>query len=130
MQRVLVCGGRRYDDFQRVCVVLDEILRQLGVELLIHGDAGETDPVTGKVVGADRQAGLWARSRGVPVQSCPALWHVYGSPAAGPIRNGQMIIDHHPTLVIGFPGRNGTANMLRQARFAHIPTVDLSTLPH
>ena len=57
----------------------------------------------------------------------PAQWACYG-PAAGPVRNGQMLrraseeasafarVTPTGVLVLAFPGRQGTASLLQQAR--------------
>ncbi len=59
--RVLVCGGRDFFDAARVCSVLDYYHSQRPFSVVIHGNAP----------GADRSAGDWATSRGVPVQAFP-----------------------------------------------------------
>jgi hypothetical protein len=79
--------------------------------MIIHGGAS----------GADRLAGEWAASRGIPVEVHPADWQKYGR-AAGPIRNQQMI-DRKPDMVVAFPGGRGTADMVRRVRMAGIELV-------
>ncbi|MBR0908260.1 hypothetical protein [Bradyrhizobium liaoningense] len=58
---------------------------------------------------ADACADRWARSRHIDVQAFPAAWVRHGN-AAGPIRNGQMLRDGKPGLVVAFPGGRGTRN--------------------
>jgi hypothetical protein len=111
-QRVLVCGGRGYDDRDRLFLILDRAHWANPIELLVHGAA----------TGADTLAGLWAKERGVSVQAFPADWKKYGD-AAGPIRNGLMLEATKPHMVIAFPGGRGTANMVKLARHAGIPIV-------
>lgn len=102
--RVLVCGGRDYDDRARVYTVLDEV----NPEWVIHGNAR----------GADTLAADWARSRNRRVIACPANWARDGK-RAGPIRN-QNMLGQQPDLVIAFPGGRGTADMVQRARKAGI----------
>lgn len=90
------------------------------VEVLYHGDAR----------GADRSAGRWAMSRGIPVLPFPADWSAHGD-AAGPIRNSDMAAGRHPDgpvpppdLCAAFKGGDGTADMVKKARAAGTPVVD------
>lgn len=104
--RLLVCGGRDYHDAAELNSTLDRIAADRGpIEVLIHGAAR----------GADTLAHLWAEMRGIPVASFPADWDRHGR-SAGAIRNGQMLTEGRPDLVVAFPGGNGTANMVRQSR--------------
>lgn len=103
--RVLVCGGRDYDDLETVLQVLDRLHEQTSFSCVIHGAAR----------GADTLAGLWATQNDVPVEAYPAAWSRYGR-AAGMIRNEQMLREGKPDLVVAFPGGTGTAAMVRIAR--------------
>lgn len=101
--RVLVCGGRNYQDRDWIFHVLDHYYSARPFDCLIHGNA----------TGADSIAGEWAWSR-VPVEAYPAPWELYGR-AAGMMRNAQMLREGLPNLVIAFPGGTGTLNMKLQA---------------
>lgn len=103
--RVLVCGGRNYDDPALLFWTLDRLHELHHFTLLIHGDAS----------GADRLGAWWASLNGIKDDPYPAEWTTYGN-GAGPIRNLRMIIQARPELVVAFPGRHGTANMCKQAR--------------
>lgn len=109
--KVLVCGGRDYKNKTHLWHVLDQI----------HGGG---QPITliieGESRGADQLAALWAASRGVPIKPFPADWGRYGN-GAGPIRNTQMLIEGQPDLVVSFPGRDGTADMVRKAKKHKVP---------
>jgi hypothetical protein len=107
--RVLVCGGREFQDYAALRLLLDAQHEGEPITLLIHGDA----------MGADRLAGRWARTRGVVVKAFPANWDRDGK-AAGPIRNSAMLAEG-PELVIAFPGGRGTADMIRKAMKAGVP---------
>jgi hypothetical protein len=54
--RVLVCGGRDFDDVGLMISALDRLNTEMSFTVVIHGNAR----------GADRMADTWARSRGVP----------------------------------------------------------------
>lgn len=109
--RVLVTGGRDFNDRGLLKEALDRLHRQHTFSALIHGDAK----------GADRLAGEWAVSNGIKVDARPANWSRYGR-AAGILRNSQML-DEQPDLVIAFPGGKGTDDMARKARKAGLTVV-------
>jgi len=106
---VLVCGGREYNDRERVFRVLDALNRDVGIRLLVHGGAR----------GADCIAGEWAMARGIDRTIYPANWNGHRT-AAGPIRNARMLRDAEPDIVVAFPGGKGTANMIALARQAGV----------
>lgn len=110
--RVLVCGGRDYDDQAAVDRVLSKLTPP--PKLLIHGGA----------TGADALAASWAADRGIEVVVCPADWVRHGR-AAGPVRNQAMLDDLCPDLVVAFPGGRGTADMVRRARAAGVPVLEV-----
>lgn len=115
--RVLVCGGRDYDDRDKVFATLDTLQRQHGRLTIIEGGAS----------GADALAADWAYAQ----PAChlirePADWKTDGR-AAGPIRNKMMLDLHKPQLVVAFPGGRGTADMVRRAVEAGVPVLDLTS---
>lgn len=112
--RVLVCGGRNYDDLVGVSLVLDTMHVQRPFTALIEGGAK----------GADVCAATWAWHVGVPIERFPADWTTHGK-AAGPIRNQRMIDEGKPDLVVAFPGGRGTADMVRRAKAAGIKVVEV-----
>lgn len=114
--RVLVCGGRDFNDFEWLNEVLTWFAGENGVDLIIHGAAR----------GADSLAGEWAQLANIPVKAYPADWQKHGK-AAGHIRNALMISDGKPDYVIAFPGGRGTANMIEQARKAGIGVMECET---
>lgn len=105
--RVLVCGGREFQDAVNLEASLDAFHQgpRGPIELVIHGGAR----------GADCMAGEWARSRCVACVVYEANWAAEGR-SAGPIRNKRMLDEGMPDVIIAFPGGRGTANMTRQAR--------------
>lgn len=114
-ERILVCGGREYDDEGLVFSTLDYYAKKRGVMCIINGGA----------CGADALATAWASARCVPCLIYAAQWERHGN-AAGPIRNQRMLDGQpRPTLVIAFPGGRGTADMVRRARSAGIEVVEI-----
>ncbi|MBU6283831.1 DUF2493 domain-containing protein, partial [bacterium] len=104
--RVLVCGGRKFDDK----AMLERALGEIEITELIEGAAK----------GADRLAREWAEARKIPFQTFKPEFGRYGR-AAGPIRNKRMLAEGKPDLVVAFPGGSGTANMVGLARAAGVP---------
>lgn len=111
-RRVVVTGGRAYDDKATLERVLESAHADAPITLLAHGGAK----------GADALAAAWAHARGIPTQPFPADWDTYGK-AAGPMRNTQMLREIDPDLVIVFPGGVGTADLERKAADRRIPMV-------
>lgn len=107
---VLVCGGRAFEDRDKVVSVLDEIHASTPIKCVIHGGAKGADAL------ADYWATLHAPMRIVMV---PADWSAYGR-AAGPLRNARML-EWNPDLVIAFPGGRGTEDMVRKAEASGVP---------
>ena len=109
--RVLVCGGRDYDDRDRVFSELDALQP---IRMVIHGNAR----------GADSLAQAWCVSRRVQAVACPAQWSKHGK-RAGPMRNEAML-GHSPDLVLAFQGGRGTADMVSRARKAGVRVVEVT----
>jgi hypothetical protein len=106
--RVIVCGGRDYDDRP----TMKAVLGALDLDCTI---------ITGNARGADRLAlNLWEG----PGEYFDADWHTHGL-AAGPIRN-QAMLDEGADLVIAFPGGRGTADMVKRARKAGVPVLEVT----
>jgi len=108
-RRVLVCGGRDFNNPDWMSATLGELSRDAGWSVIIEGGA----------LGADRQAREWAVANGLAVETFEADWHRHGR-RAGPIRNRRMLEEGMPDLVVAFPGGHGTADMVRQATEAGI----------
>jgi hypothetical protein len=114
--RVLVCGSRTWGDGVTVRAVLRGIEETWGIETLIHGNTE----------GADAYAAAFAVTEPYEVEAYPADWKKHGK-GAGPIRNQQMLDDGKPDQVWAFVDKpldksRGTADMVRRARAAGIPT--------
>jgi hypothetical protein len=114
--KLLVCGGRDYDDKEFLFEFLDSVSFDIGdtprkITHLIHGNAR----------GADAFAHGWAVTRGVQPVMVPALWDLHG-PSAGAMRNIAMLA-LGPDLVVAFPGGKGTAHMVRIAERAQVKVI-------
>lgn len=99
---VLVCGGRTYDDANRVKLELDK----LHITRLVHGGAR----------GADHLADCWADANGVE----KGVYKIRRPREDGYRRNQRMLEAEQPHMVVAFPGGNGTADMVRRAKRAGI----------
>jgi hypothetical protein len=121
--KVLVCGGRTYEDEGFVNYTLDTIHFIAGIDVIIHGDAGKFYDMpdsyigdeVGFWVGADKLAGQWARRHNITENFYKANWVAHGR-KAGPIRNQYMLEKEKPDLVVAFPGGRGTKDMVKRAR--------------
>jgi hypothetical protein len=105
--RILVCGGRDYNDIEALNQALDKLHAERRITLIIEGGAA----------GADAHAREWANANGVDVRTFYADWKTYGR-RAGPLRNARMLDEGRPDGVVAFPGGIGTNDMIRQARTA------------
>lgn len=117
--RVLVCGGRYFNQGSLLFNVLDTIHSQTPISLLISG-AQRSKSRDGKFVGADWLAIEWALHRQINFVGMPARWRAEGNRAAGPKRNARMLEKTRPDLFVAFPGGDGTADMTRRALAAGI----------
>ena len=107
--RVLVGGGRHFEDTEKVHRELVRLHWQKPISVLIHGS------VTGVGIAAE----AWARSSGTPVVRYPPNWKLYGKKAEG-LRDAFMIEDSRPDLVLAFPGGRHTADLIQKAIDAKI----------
>lgn len=114
--RLIVCGGREYDDVPRLWKILDQIdARDIanggeGIRCLIDG-AQEKERKDGSKVGADYWAHQWALARNRPTDRFHADWDGEGR-SAGPKRNARMADESGATHGLAMPGGRGTANMI------------------
>lgn len=121
--KVLVCGGRHFDNKRMLVQALDQIHNEREILLLIQGGQ-RTEISVGKWIGADWFASEWSRWREIPFVTHPAKWNSQGR-AAGPIRNRHMLEDWKPNLVVAFPGGKGTLDMVTQARGRGVQVIEV-----
>lgn len=110
--RVLVCGGRAYEDRRALNRTLTQLHAEHPIGLVITGGAP----------GADRLGQRWAEHQRIPVAVYPANWQFVGR-SAGPVRNGAMLEFGKPDVVVAFPGGRGTADMVSQATSRGVPVI-------
>jgi hypothetical protein len=122
--RILVCGGRDFDDWDLLHSTLYNIWNQqedLTQDFYI---------IEGGAIGADFLARVWAKYMNVGhgffhAVEFPADWKTHGK-AAGPIRNQKMLDEGKPDLVVAFPGGVGTADMVRRAKKAGVKVIEVT----
>lgn len=142
---VLVCGGRNFSDLRgnwwgfpslserkKQYNFVHETLDRLTRENKWPVDNGEYDGfhfptwklITGGARGVDSTAIDYAIVNWMPFQEFIADWDNHGR-AAGPIRNKKMLDEGRPDVVVAFPGDKGTANMIKQAKKAGVPVIEV-----
>jgi hypothetical protein len=119
--RVLVCGGRHYDDWdnfndtmKKINATFDEIGN---ITMIGHGGAS----------GADTMAGIWATHNGIPTKVYKVTqdeWLKLGR-AAGPIRNARMLKEFQPDVLVAFPGGRGTGDMVQRAKAHGVKVIEV-----
>lgn len=117
--RALICGSRHWSKPVPIDVVVAGLAARFPGLVIIEGEAR----------GADSIARDAAFSRMVPVEGFPADWSQ--GRKAGPLRNQQMLDEGRPQVVFAFSDdliqptegvRGGTADMVRRAVAAEVPT--------
>ena len=107
--RVLVCGGRDFDD-------LDHLMKHLN----FYTRQGDTI-ITGDACGADWLARSWAKYSKRKYKSYTADWKILGKSA----RNKKVLEETDPDLVVAFSGGAGTKNMVNLAKLAGVKVVEV-----
>lgn len=120
--RVLVCGGREFDDWD----LMSRYLTSLYLECEDRTSDNKVDftIIEGGARGADFLARVWAKFRYLPFEEFPADWKQFGK-SAGFLRNQQMLIEGKPDVVLAFEGGNGTASMVRLAKDAGVKVIEV-----
>lgn len=105
MFRVIIAGGRLFNDYTYLKESMDYLLQNINDEIIV---------VCGKARGADALGERYAKERGYTVHYFPADWNRYGK-AAGYIRNEEMA-KSADALVAFWDGKSrGTKNMIEIA---------------
>lgn len=106
MFRVIIAGGRDFNDYQLLSATMDNLLRNIAEEIVV---------VCGQARGADTLGERYARERGYKVDYYPAQWERYGR-SAGYLRNEQMA-QNADALAAFWDGRSrGTKHMIELAK--------------
>lgn len=126
--RVLICGGRYYNDLEEFHYRTSEVLWKKGWHHPKDPYRPHRDVViiSGMAKGADTLATKYAKINSLILAEFPADWNKYGK-SAGYIRNKEMLEKGKPDLVIAFPGGKGTAMMINLARKAGVEVIEIAT---
>ncbi len=121
--KILVCGGREFEDYELAKSVISEAIKSKSVA---HSDV---EIVSGHCKGADMLGERYAAEHGTMLKIFEAEWSLYGR-AAGPKRNKAMI-DYISTserkMVIAFVSKNsiGTRNTISQAKKKNLEVIEV-----
>ena len=103
--RIIVCGGRDFND---------ELLFNSSLDYILAG-YNDIELVSGHAKGADTFAERYGERNGIPVTIFKPDWKEYGK-AAGVIRKKQMLLyakQENPVIIAFWDGKSrGTKNML------------------
>jgi hypothetical protein len=110
--RIIVCGGRDFDDRPMLSYVLWYVHERRGVAEVVHGGGR----------GAEQMANRWAFDHGVHRTEVRAEWRKYGSAKALMIRNRRMF-DLMPHGVVAFPGGTRSRAVVQSAREGSVPVL-------
>lgn len=103
--KVIIAGGRNFNDYQLLCEKVDNILSSIKEDIEI---------VSGGATGADALGEKYAKDRGLYIKKFPADWNTHGK-AAGPIRNLQMAKYGDACICFWDGESRGTKNMIETA---------------
>ena len=113
--RVIICGGRDFDDYNLLVKSCNEIL---------SNDFARVEVVSGFAKGADMLGIRYALENNLKHTAIPADWDAYGK-RAGFIRNVQMenyILREDPMVIAFWDGKSkGTKDMIEKSKGAGIP---------
>jgi hypothetical protein len=108
--KVVVAGGRDFDDFELMCAKMDEFLaNKKGIVI-----------ISGKAKGADALGEKYANWRGYGLEEYPADWDKYGK-RAGLVRNADMANAADAAVCFWDGKSKGTLNMISQMRARNKP---------
>ncbi len=102
--RVIVAGGRDFEDYELLCSTLDKLLT---LKAKTHSIA----IVSGLARGADNLGEKYAKERGYHVKEFPAQWDKYGK-SAGYRRNGEMADNADACVAFWDLKSRGTKHMI------------------
>lgn len=112
MPRVIIAGGRDFDNLVRLTYVCRRLLH---TAILNHRDGKERlEIVSGTAKGTDFLGETFAKVHDLGLKRFPADWNRYGK-RAGHLRNGEMA-GYAEALIAFWDGESrGTADMIEQA---------------
>ena len=132
LARILVCGGRQFDDYGLLHVFLTDLCEKRGW-LEAWGDprtewVPSVEIIHGGAAGADTLADKWAVNSGGKVTAFEPLWDDktnWGPAIALLMRNQRMLVEGKPDLIVAFPGGRGTADMVDRGRRAGVEVIEV-----
>lgn len=110
---LIVCGGRDFDDHEKVWKTLDRINDIKSISMIIHGGCK----------GADMIAENWCWNNAVHSAICQPIWDRHG-PKAGPLRNKAMLL-LKPDGLVAFTGGRGTRSMIDLAKGEGVTVMEI-----
>lgn len=111
MLKTIICGSRRFNDYEFMKAVLDSIPWEI------------SEVVSGRAKGADTLGEKWSQEfLSKEAKMFPAAWDKFGR-AAGPIRNKQMKDYAEACVAFYLEGSKGTQNMIDQFQKTRRPIV-------
>lgn len=116
--RVIIAGGREFNDYVSLCKYCDIIL----ANKISEGYAIEI--VSGDARGADKWGIEYAHDHGHALKIFKARWRIYGK-RAGPMRNQEMA-DYADALIAFWNKKSpGTKNMITLAKLKGLPVREI-----
>lgn len=103
--RFIISAGPNYNNYQRICGVLDKLLAQFPTMVLVHGATP---------TGGEHVAACWARNNDVPQDPRKPDWDKHGK--AAPFKRNDAMLEIMPKGVIVFPGSGIQDNVADKAR--------------
>ena len=125
MFKILVCGGRNFNDKDFLFQSLDDFVETLRGSVIPMADPPKIRIISGGARGADTLAAIYARERGCGLKIYPAEWGLWGN-AAGPIRNQRMLEEENPDVVFAFRGGKGTFDMISKSKRQGFKVIECS----
>lgn len=114
LSRVIICGGRHFDNYDMLDNVMDDVMSEFDLSF------SQIEIVSGHCNGADKLGEAFAKNHNIYCKIFPANWSSYGR-AAGPIRNSEMISyasESTIPVVVAFvsPKSKGTVDTVNKAK--------------
>ena len=106
MFRVIIAGGRDFDDYQLLKATMDKLLCNITDEITV---------VCGQAKGADTLGEQYAMEKGYTIDYYPAQWKLYGK-RAGYLRNEQMAQNADALAAFWNGESRGTKNTIELAK--------------
>lgn len=126
-KRVAICGARDFNDAQWLFRALDALRAEIGDFAVVTGGHRYWNREARRWEGADYWAEEWAKDRHVWYLGLTLDAALGRSSSA--VRNGRMLDEARPHLLVAFPGRRATASMKAEAARRGIPIWEPLTHP-